>query len=66
MAERRCAWRGIGFELTRVGIGDAVDPGAHDLFYMGGGQVYQDYCRQAAADGYASFLADRETAAQPA
>jgi CobQ-like glutamine amidotransferase family enzyme len=38
MLERRCAWRGIGFELTRVGIGDALDPGAHDLFYLGGGQ----------------------------
>jgi len=26
--------------------------------YMGGGQVYQDYCREAEATGYASFLAD--------
>jgi cation diffusion facilitator CzcD-associated flavoprotein CzcO len=25
--------------------------------YMGGGQVYQDYCRQAEEDGYQSFLA---------
>ena len=38
LLERRCAWRGIGFELTRVGHGDALDPDAHDLFYMGGGQ----------------------------
>jgi CobQ-like glutamine amidotransferase family enzyme len=38
LLERRCAWRGIGFELTRVGHGDAIDPDAHDLFYMGGGQ----------------------------
>ena len=36
--ERRCAWRGIGFELAGAGIGDAIDPGAHDLFYIGGGQ----------------------------
>ena len=36
--ERRCRWRGIGFELARAGPGDAVDPGAHDLFYIGGGQ----------------------------
>ena len=36
--DRRCAWRGIGFELSGAGIGDAVDPGAHDLFYIGGGQ----------------------------
>jgi len=38
LLERRCAWRGIGFELTPAGIGDPVDPDAHDLFYMGGGQ----------------------------
>ena len=36
--ERRCAWRGLGFELAGAGIGDPVDPGAHDLFYLGGGQ----------------------------
>ncbi|MEZ5124002.1 MAG: glutamine amidotransferase [Solirubrobacterales bacterium] len=36
--ERRCAWRGIGFELAAAGFGDPIDPGAHDLFYMGGGQ----------------------------
>jgi CobQ-like glutamine amidotransferase family enzyme len=36
--ERRCAWRGIGFELAGAGIGDAIDPDAHDLFYIGGGQ----------------------------
>ena len=34
----RCEWRGIGFELQGATIGDAVDPDAHDLFYMGGGQ----------------------------
>ena len=38
MLERRCAWRGIGFELAGAGLGDAVDPDAHDLFYLGGGQ----------------------------
>jgi CobQ-like glutamine amidotransferase family enzyme len=38
LLERRCAWRGIGFELARAGLGDAVDPDAHDLFYIGGGQ----------------------------
>jgi CobQ-like glutamine amidotransferase family enzyme len=36
--ERRCNWRGIGFELARAGPGDRIDPEAHDLFYMGGGQ----------------------------
>ena len=35
---RRCAWRGIGFELSGVGLGDQIDPDDHDLFYIGGGQ----------------------------
>ena len=38
MLERRCTWRGIGFTLSAAGLGDSIDPGAHDLFYMGGGQ----------------------------
>jgi CobQ-like glutamine amidotransferase family enzyme len=38
LLQRRCEWRGIGFELHAASFGDAVDPGAHDLFYMGGGQ----------------------------
>ena len=38
MLERRCAWRGIGFTVTAAGLGDEVDPAAHDLFYLGGGQ----------------------------
>ena len=36
--ERRAAWRGIGFELAGAGIGDTIDPDAHDLVYVGGGQ----------------------------
>jgi len=38
MLERRCQWRGIGFELTGAGIGQPLDPDAADLYYMGGGQ----------------------------
>jgi CobQ-like glutamine amidotransferase family enzyme len=38
MLERRCAWRGLGFELSGADIEDEVDPDAHDLFYLGGGQ----------------------------
>jgi CobQ-like glutamine amidotransferase family enzyme len=38
MLERRCRWRGIGFELATSGLGEALDPGAQDLFYLGGGQ----------------------------
>ena len=38
LLERRCAWRGIGFELSGAGLGEPLDPDAHDLFYLGGGQ----------------------------
>ena len=38
LLERRCAWRGIGFTATAAGMGEPVDPDAHDLFYLGGGQ----------------------------
>jgi CobQ-like glutamine amidotransferase family enzyme len=34
----RCEWRGLGFELAASGIGEPLDPDAHDLFYIGGGQ----------------------------
>jgi lipid II isoglutaminyl synthase (glutamine-hydrolysing) len=66
LLRRRCEWRGIGFAYTAAGPGDVVDPAAHDLFYMGGGQdrdqkiVAQDLLRTkrdalaaAAADGAA-------------
>jgi len=36
--ERRCAWRGIAFELTGSGLGEPLDPDRYDLFYIGGGQ----------------------------
>ena len=35
---RRLAWRGLGLEITEAGIGDPVEPGVHDLYYLGGGQ----------------------------
>jgi hypothetical protein len=38
MLERRCRWRGIGFELRSGDLGQALDPDAADLFYIGGGQ----------------------------
>jgi CobQ-like glutamine amidotransferase family enzyme len=38
LLERRCGWRGIGFEVTAAGLGEPIDPHAHDLFYLGGGQ----------------------------
>jgi CobQ-like glutamine amidotransferase family enzyme len=36
--ERRCHWRGIGFQLSASGLGEQLDGDAHDLFYIGGGQ----------------------------
>jgi lipid II isoglutaminyl synthase (glutamine-hydrolysing) len=36
--EHRCTWRGIGFELSAIGLGEALQADAHDLFYLGGGQ----------------------------
>jgi lipid II isoglutaminyl synthase (glutamine-hydrolysing) len=35
---RRAAWRGHELEVDEIGMGDAVLPGAHDLYYVGGGQ----------------------------
>jgi hypothetical protein len=35
---RRCEWRGIGFAYAGAGPGDGIDPSAHDLLYIGGGQ----------------------------
>jgi lipid II isoglutaminyl synthase (glutamine-hydrolysing) len=69
LLERRCAWRGLGFELVGAGLGDEVDPDAHDLLYLGGGQDRdQALCAQdlvdtkrealhAAVDRGAAFLA---------
>lgn len=36
--QRRCEWRGIEFLHRGATLGDAVDPEAHDLIYIGGGQ----------------------------
>ncbi len=38
LLERRCRWRGLGFELSGVGFDDELEPSSADLFYMGGGQ----------------------------
>ena len=51
LLERRCAWRGIGYEVTAAGLGDDIDPAAHDLFYLGGGQDRdQQLCAQDLVD----------------
>jgi CobQ-like glutamine amidotransferase family enzyme len=36
--QRRCEWRGIGFELEGSGLGEALSGAAHDIYYLGGGQ----------------------------
>jgi len=36
--QRRCEWRGIGFTYAAAGPGQPLDPSAHDLIYIGGGQ----------------------------
>lgn len=39
--ERRLEWRGMQAEVTRVGIGDTDDLTAYDLFFIGGGQDFE-------------------------
>jgi lipid II isoglutaminyl synthase (glutamine-hydrolysing) len=36
--ERRARWRGIEFDYRTLGLDDAIRPGEHDLYYVGGGQ----------------------------
>jgi lipid II isoglutaminyl synthase (glutamine-hydrolysing) len=35
---RRAAWRGHELHVDPIGMDDAIVPGAHDLYYVGGGQ----------------------------
>ena len=59
---RRCEWRGLGFTLSSAGSGDPVDPAAHDLFYIGGGQDRDQ--RMVAADLVASKRGDLAAAVE--
>jgi CobQ-like glutamine amidotransferase family enzyme len=36
--QRRCAWRGMGFQLSGSGLGEPLAGDAHDIYYLGGGQ----------------------------
>ena len=38
LLQRRCTWRGLGFELSAARLGEELDPDSADLFYIGGGQ----------------------------
>lgn len=35
---RRAAWRGHELQVDSIGMRELVEPGAHDLYYVGGGQ----------------------------
>jgi lipid II isoglutaminyl synthase (glutamine-hydrolysing) len=50
--QRRCEWRGIAFSHAGAGPGEGLDPGGHDLLYVGGGQDRDQ--RMVAADMVAS------------
>ncbi len=39
--QKRCEWRGIDFELTRINLGDEIDPEKFDFYFIGGGQDKQ-------------------------
>jgi CobQ-like glutamine amidotransferase family enzyme len=65
---RRAALRGHGLEVAEIGPGDPLEPGAHDLLYVGGGQdreqaliapdlAARGAALRAAVDGGAALLA---------
>src|SRR5690242_9746592 len=65
---RRAAWRGHDLDVRAVSVGHPVEPGEHDLLYVGGGQdreqalVAEDLAAKAegvraAVDGGAAVLA---------
>lgn len=39
--QQRLAWRGIGSTVTRIGIGNQDDLSQYDLFFIGGGQDFE-------------------------
>ena len=39
--EERMQWRGIETEVTGISVGDALDYEAYDLFFIGGGQDFE-------------------------
>lgn len=60
---RRCEWRGIRFTYAAAGPGDRLDPGAHDLIYVGGGQdrdqrLVADDMRRTKRDALAAAIED--------
>ncbi len=41
--QKRCEWRGINANVVSLGVGDDVDFSEVDLFFMGGGQDFDQY-----------------------
>lgn len=39
--KNRCEWRGINVEITRINIGDEINPELFDFYFIGGGQDKQ-------------------------
>ncbi len=39
--EQRMRWRGLAVSTTGVGVGDALDASEYDLFFIGGGQDFE-------------------------
>ena len=40
---RRASWRGHELEVDAIGMDDAIVPGSHDLYYVGGGQDREQF-----------------------
>ena len=66
---RRASWRGHELEVDAIGMDDAIVPGSHDLYYVGGGQDREQFLvaenlaakaeplKEAVLDGGAALLA---------
>ena len=39
--KNRCEWRGIDVEITKINLGDEVNPELYDFYFIGGGQDKQ-------------------------
>lgn len=39
--KNRCEWRNIEVEITKINIGDEIDPQKYDFYFIGGGQDKQ-------------------------
>ncbi len=39
--KNRCEWRNIEVEITKINIGDEIDPKKYDFYFIGGGQDKQ-------------------------